>query len=86
MLAGNRSDGQRFALIEQAAHRRRLGVAPAGGECADPELGLGDRVEARLDILRPVDEHQAIRFDLLLRVFRTLWPRRFGRDGPNVTG
>jgi hypothetical protein len=72
MLAGNCSDGEPFALIEQAVHRRRVGVVPACGECADAGLGLGDRVQAGLDILRPVDDRPVIRFDLLLRVFRQL--------------
>jgi hypothetical protein len=58
-------------LIEQAADRRRVGVVPASGECADC-LGLGDRVQARISILRPVEDRPVIRSDLFLRVFGTL--------------
>ena len=51
-------DGQRVAVGEQAVHRRRVGVAPAGGERVDAGLHELHRVEAGLDGFGQVEESQ----------------------------
>src|SRR5664280_3040906 len=42
-------DGEVVAAVEQAAHRRRIGVAPAAGEAVDPVLDVPDRGRPGLD-------------------------------------
>ena len=39
---------QRVAVVKQAPHRRRIGVAPTLFERIDPLLHLPDRIETRL--------------------------------------
>jgi hypothetical protein len=63
---------------EQATHRRRVGVAPAGGERIDASLGLGHRLGPGRDILGQLEDRPIVGLDLLLGVF--------GHLGQHVSG
>jgi len=82
-------DRQRLAVGEQAAHRRRVRVAPAGGERINPCLGLLDGVEAGLDAFGEVKDRPVVGFDLDLGVLgylgqdmRATWFKQRWRSAP----
>src|SRR5512135_3442752 len=65
-------DGQAVAVGEEAAHRGRVGVAPASGERLDPVLHGADSVCTGLDAVGHVEDGPVVGLDLGLRVLRDL--------------
>src|SRR5664280_1924013 len=68
-------DGEVVAAVEQAAHRRRIGVAPAAGEAVDPVLDVPDRVRPGLDGVGHLEDRPIVGLDLGLGVLG-----HFGQD------
>jgi hypothetical protein len=56
-------DGEAVAAVEQTAHRRRIGVAPAAGEAVDPVLDVPDRVRPGLDGVGHLEDRPIVGLD-----------------------
>ena len=69
---------QRVAVVEQAPHRRRIGVAPTLFERIDPLLRVPDRVQTRLDRVGHVEDRPVVGLHLRLGVL--------GHLGQHVSG
>ena len=74
-------DGQRVAVVEQAAHRRRIRVAPACGERVRSWLEPWPPRPGRAGHPRAARRSPSSRPSPRPERFSAPWPRRFWRDG-----